>query len=154
MRWVLVDRIAHLAPGEAIEVVKNVAASEDVFADHFPGCPVFPGALVVEVMAQAAALLAGASHHWTCTARLARVDRARFRHPVRPGDQLRVRLEVAPRGAAAWRARAEARVDGRPVATARLEFALHADPAEARRLRALHDELTGARLLPAVCGPA
>lgn len=146
MRWVLVDRIVRLAPGESIEVVKNVAASEDVFADHFPGCPVFPGALIVEVMAQAGALLAGASHGWTRAARLRRVERARFRHPVRPGDQLRVWLRVGPHEPGTWRAWAEARVDDRSVATAVLELALDDDPGTARRLRGLHTELTQAPL--------
>jgi 3-hydroxyacyl-[acyl-carrier-protein] dehydratase len=142
VRWVLVDRIVRLAPGEAIEVVKNVAASEDVFADHFPGCPVFPGALMVEVMEQAAALLAAASHAWTRTARLTRLERARFRHPVRPGDQLRVRLDVRGREPDLWRAGAEVCVEGRSVASASLELALDDDAVAAGRLRALHAELT------------
>lgn len=144
MRWVLVDRIATLTPGEGIEVVKNVAGSEDVFADHFPGWPVFPGALVVEVMEQAAALLAGASHGWTRTARVVRLERARFRHPVHPGDQLRVRLGVDGRAPDAWRVRGEARVDGRLVAGAVLELVLEEDVGAARRVRALHDELARA----------
>jgi 3-hydroxyacyl-[acyl-carrier-protein] dehydratase len=151
VRWVLVDRIVSLSPGEGIEVVKNVAASEDVFADHFPGCPVFPGSLVVEAMEQAAALLAGASHGWTRAARVLRLERARFRHPVRPGDQLRVRLRVDDRAPDTWRVQAEARVDGRLVAGAALTLALEAEVGAARRVRALQEELT--RELPLGAAP-
>src|SRR5439155_19432349 len=62
MRFVFVDRIVAAEPLLRIDTLKNVSATEDVFADHFPGYPVFPGALVVEAFAQACELLIAMSH--------------------------------------------------------------------------------------------
>src|SRR3972149_3980793 len=93
MRFVFVDRVLDLEPGRAIETIKSVSASEDVFADHFPGFPILPGALVVEAFAQGARLLIAESHGFMRGGRLVRLTRAAFRRFVRPGDQLRVRCE-------------------------------------------------------------
>jgi 3-hydroxyacyl-[acyl-carrier-protein] dehydratase len=145
VRFVFVDRIVELQPGASIETLKSVAASEDYFADHFPGFPVMPGALVLESMVQSAALMLGAADGFAAEPRLAAVRRAAFRRMVRPGDRLTVRCEAGPDGVV--RARAEA--EGRIAATALLEFerggalaadhplralweALRADPGEAR----------------------
>ena len=123
MCFVFVDRIVAVEPGRSIETLRNVSATEDVFADHFPGFPILPGALVVEALGQAAELLIGMSHDWTHVGRLTRLLRASFRHFVRPGDQLRVRCELlAP--VDPWVLAATADVDGRRVATATLEYAL------------------------------
>jgi len=127
VRFVFVDRIVAVEPGRAIETLRNVSATEDVFADHFPGFPILPGALVVEALGQAAELLIGMSHDWTRVGRLARLSRASFRHAVRPGDQLRVRCELSS-SADPWVLAATADVDGRRVATATLEYALEAAP--------------------------
>jgi 3-hydroxyacyl-[acyl-carrier-protein] dehydratase len=129
MRFVFVDRVLALAPGASIETVKSVSATEDMFDDHFPGHPIFPGSLIVEVFDQACQLLIGASHGWQQVGRLERVSRASFRHFVRPGDRLLVRCERrgdAPPGpdAARWTLAASAGVEGRTVATATLEFAV------------------------------
>src|SRR5256885_14203275 len=105
MRFVFVDRIIAVVPGRSIETRRNVSATEDVFADHFPGFPILPGALIVETLGQAAELLIGMSHDWTRVGRLGRLARALFRHFVRPGDLLRVRCELrssaGPSGVAA-----------------------------------------------------
>src|SRR5207245_66819 len=85
-------------PGRSIETLKNVSATEDVFADHFPGSPILPGALIVEAFGQAAELLIGMSHDWTKMGRLTRLARVSFRHFVRPGDQLRLRAELRSSG--------------------------------------------------------
>src|SRR5437899_3083051 len=120
MRFVFVDRIVAVEPGRSIETLRNVSATEDVFADHFPGFPILPGALIVETLGQAAELLIGMSHDWTRVGRLGRLARASFRHFVRPGDQLRVRCELRSSADPSVIA-ATADVDGRRVATAEVE---------------------------------
>jgi 3-hydroxyacyl-[acyl-carrier-protein] dehydratase len=122
-----------------IETLKNVSATEDVFDDHFPGYPILPGALVIESFEQASQLLIGLTHDFTRVGRLRGVQRAAFRHFVRPGDQLRVRCVRTAGDDAAWTLSAVAEVDARRVASATLEFALvdavDADKAHAERLR-------------------
>ena len=150
MRFVFVDRIARLEPPRRIETLKDVSGLEDVFADHFPGYPVMPGALVVEAFVQASQLLIGVSHDFAEIGRLRRLSRVAFRHPVRPGDQLAIQCERRPgAGDGDWLIEATARVESRRVAVATLEYTLQ--PAEpgteagqhAERLRALARELPG-----------
>ena len=147
MRFVLVDRILGLEPGRAIEVVKNVSATEDVFDDHFPGCPIFPGSLIVGIFEQSVELLIGTTHASATVARLERVSRAAFRHFVRPGDQLHIRCERVGGDTTRWSVRASARVGETIVADATLDFRLEAattsaDHAErSARIQALAREL-------------
>lgn len=124
MRFVFVDRIVTLEAGRSIETLKNVSATEDVFADHFPDHPVFPGALIVESFEQAAQLLIAETYGFARLGRLDRLSRVVFRHLVRPGDGLRIRCERRDADETAWTVAATAHVDGRPVATAVLVFAL------------------------------
>jgi 3-hydroxymyristoyl/3-hydroxydecanoyl-(acyl carrier protein) dehydratase len=146
MRFTFVDRIVVAEPPRRIETSTHVSGLDDVFADHFPGYPVLPGALVVEAFVQTAQLLIGLSHEFTRVGRLRGLSRVAFRHPVRPGDVLAIRCERRA-GEAAWIIDATARVDGRRVASAELEFAL--EPAapdteagrHAERLRAQAREL-------------
>jgi 3-hydroxyacyl-[acyl-carrier-protein] dehydratase len=154
VRFRLVDRILALDAEEAIEVVKNVSASEDVFDDHFPGHPILPGALILEAAEQALHLLVAASPGPPRRVRCQRIVRAAFRRPVRPGDQLRLRCRRLPGPGPSWTVAAAASVDGRDVASARLEIALvPADPAYTARvremLRALRDPLPVAFETPA-----
>jgi len=151
MRFIFVDRLVAVESGRSIETLKNVSATEDVFTDHFPGHPILPGALIVEAFEQAAQLLIGLSHDFATVGRLRRLSRVSFRRFVRPGDQLRLRCDLRS-ASTAWVLAAQAEVDGRPVATATLEYALEdarADtPAgeQAERLRALARELQQAPL--------
>lgn len=144
-----VDRLVGWAPGRWIETLKNVSMTEDVFADHFPGCPILPGALVVECFDQAAGLLVGLSHDFARVGRLAALDRATFYRVVRPGDQLRVRVERRGEG---WTLATTATVDGARAAAATLAYALEearpGTPAAERaaRLAALARELRQAPL--------
>lgn len=139
MRFLFVDRIIVLDPGRTIETLKNVSATEDVFADHFPGHPIFPGALLVESFEQASQLLIGVSHDFARVGRLRGVQRGVFRHFVRPGDQLRVRCVRTAGDDEGWTVSATAEVDGRRVASALLDFAIvsavDADKEHAERLR-------------------
>jgi 3-hydroxyacyl-[acyl-carrier-protein] dehydratase len=133
VRFLFVDRVVALESGRRIETVKNVTSSEDVFADHFPGYPVLPGALMVETFEQAAQLLIAATHAFTRLGRLERLSRASFRQAVRPGDQLRVRCERRGVAEDTWTIAAAADVDGQRVAAATLDFSLAGvDDAETR----------------------
>lgn len=157
MRFIFVDRIVGFESGRSLESLKNVSASEDVFEDHFPGCPIMPGALIVEAFDQAAQLLVGMSHAFQRLGRLVQLSRATFRRLVRPGDQLRIRCERRDGDSERWTVDAIARVDGRPVATATLLFVIEdvaegdASAERARRLRdrvgVLRDEVLE-RVLP------
>jgi 3-hydroxyacyl-[acyl-carrier-protein] dehydratase len=94
---VLVDRVLELVPGERVVGLKNVSMNEPYFAGHFPNHPVMPGVLIIESLAQAAAILAfvtlQAKEGDGTLFYFAGIDAARFKRPVIPGDQLR--LEVA-----------------------------------------------------------
>jgi 3-hydroxyacyl-[acyl-carrier-protein] dehydratase len=151
MRFIFVDRILTMDPGRSIETLKNVSATEDVFADHFPGYPILPGALIVEAFEQAAQLLIGMSHDFATVGRLTRLSRVSFRRFVRPGDQLRLRCDVRS-ASPAWVVAARAEVEGRAVAAATLEYAMEEARADtpagerAERLRVLMRELRQAPL--------
>ncbi len=90
--FLLVDRVLECEPGKSIRALKNVSINEHFFVGHFPSHPVMPGVLIVEAMAQAAALLAHYSLEDKKTDKLfyyfAGIDNVRFKRPVIPGDQL------------------------------------------------------------------
>jgi len=120
--FLLVDRILEFEPGRRIVGLKNVTINEPFFAGHFPGAPVMPGVLIVEAMAQTAGVLALYSEpgRERLLVYLLGIDRARFRRPVTPGDQLRMELTVLRRKATVCKMRGEAFVDGALVAEAEM----------------------------------
>lgn len=95
---ILVDRVLEIEPGARIVALKNVSMNEPYFMGHFPGYPVMPGVLIIEAMAQAAAILTyitlGAKHGDGTLFYFAGIDAARFKRPVMPGDQLRLEVEM------------------------------------------------------------
>ena len=118
----LVDRIIEVDGEKRIVGLKNVSANEEFFLGHFPGNPVMPGVLIVEAMAQCAAIL-GLKDMPDRDRKLflfGGVDRARFRRPVVPGDQLRLECEVLHRRASSVKIKGTATVDGQLVAEAQL----------------------------------
>ena len=90
--FLLVDRVLELEPGKRILALKNVTMNEPFFPGHFPHHPVMPGVLIIEAMAQAAALLSfkstGVKPDENSVVYFAGIDNARFKRPVEPGDQL------------------------------------------------------------------
>ena len=121
--FLLVDRVTSIEPGVRIVALKNVSANEPFFAGHFPGWPVMPGVLIVEALAQSAALLVSATEPFDPLKKatyLAGLDAVRFRRPVVPGDRLVLRVELVKRRSALWKFRGEASVDGAPAAEAEL----------------------------------
>jgi 3-hydroxyacyl-[acyl-carrier-protein] dehydratase len=90
--FLLVDRVLECVPGETIRALKNVTFNEPYFPGHFPGRPVMPGVIIIEALAQTAGILAFASVNAIPTEQtrfyFVGIDKARFRKPVVPGDQL------------------------------------------------------------------
>jgi beta-hydroxyacyl-ACP dehydratase FabZ len=116
----LVDRVLELEPGKRIVGIKNVTANEHFFQGHFPGAPVMPGVLIVEAMAQCAAILflRDLPDRDRKLFLFGGVDKARFRKPVIPGDQLRLECELLQRRSNSIRIRGVASVAGELVAEA------------------------------------
>ncbi|NOY52855.1 MAG: 3-hydroxyacyl-ACP dehydratase FabZ [Deltaproteobacteria bacterium] len=94
--FLLVDRIVEMEAGKRIVGLKNVTHNEPFFQGHFPGHPIMPGVLIIEAMAQTAGVLSMqmVDDPASKVIYFMSIDRARFRHPVVPGDQLRMELEV------------------------------------------------------------
>ena len=99
----LIDRVVEMTRRRRIVAIKNVTINEPFFVGHFPGMPIMPGVLVVEAIAQAggALLLTEVEDRHDKLMVFTGIERARFRRPVVPGDQLRIEVEVK-----AWRVRA------------------------------------------------
>jgi beta-hydroxyacyl-ACP dehydratase FabZ len=97
--FLLVDRVLELVPGERVVALKNVTVNEQYFQGHFPGHPVVPGVLLVEGLAQAGGLLLLHDHEEREGKLLyfTSIEKARFRRPVVPGDQVRYEVEVVHR---------------------------------------------------------
>lgn len=126
--FLLVDRIMELTPGEYIEALKNVSISEPVFQGHFPGHPIYPGVMIIEGMAQAGGVLAFKSMDNVSQEEIENkvvyfmsIDKAKFRAPVTPGDQLIYKINVIKNKGAIWQLDAKAYVNDKVVAQAELK---------------------------------
>ena len=120
----LVDRVLECVSGERLVAIKNVTANEPFFAGHFPGRPVMPGVLIVEAMAQAAAILTFHSEKAKADERslyyFVGIDNARFKKPVVPGDSLHLDVSLNRRVRSIWKFDARALVEDAVVAEAQL----------------------------------
>jgi beta-hydroxyacyl-ACP dehydratase FabZ len=118
----LIDRILEWEDGKRIVGLKNVSANEPHFQGHFPGAPVMPGVMIIEAMAQCGAVLflKDLENRDEKLFYFGGIDKARFRRPVVPGDQLILELDVLHQRAQSARLRGIGRVDGKVVAQAEM----------------------------------
>ena len=120
----LVDRVLELEKGKRIKALKNVTMNEPFFTGHFPHHPVMPGVLMLEAMAQAAALLAfdtlGVTPDDKTVYYFAGIDRARFKRPVEPGDQLIMDVTLDRMKSGIFKFSGTCRVDGAVACEAEL----------------------------------
>ena len=119
--FLMIDRVVDLMPGRGAIGIKNVTINEPFFQGHFPGRPVFPGVLLIEAMAQTAAVVVvhalGAQSEGKLVYFMS-VESARFRKPVFPGDTLHVHVTRQHHRGNVWKFSGEAKVDGVLVAEA------------------------------------
>ena len=122
--FLLIDRVTEFKAGESLTGIKNVTYNEPFFQGHFPQTPVMPGVLILEAMAQATGLLAfrtverGADRDSLYF--LVGMDKARFKQPVVPGDQLVLSARLLKSKRGIWKFDCDARVDGKVVASAEI----------------------------------
>jgi len=119
--FLLLDRVVDLVPNVSAIGVKNVSVNESFFAGHFPNHPVMPGVLIIESMAQTAAVLVVETLGPDAAGKVVyfmSIEGAKFRRPVVPGDQLRIHVAKERNRGNVWKFSATARVDGVSVAEA------------------------------------
>jgi 3-hydroxyacyl-[acyl-carrier-protein] dehydratase len=120
----LVDRVLDWESGKSITAIKNVTANEEFFNGHFPHKPVMPGVLMIEALAQTAALLSfltvGRKPDHSTVVYFVGIDGARFKRPVEPGDQLRMHAEILRTARGIWKYKVEGTVDGQVAVEAEL----------------------------------
>lgn len=132
--FLLVDRVRDIDPGKSAVGIKCVTANEPQFTGHFPGNPIMPGVLIIEAMAQAAAVLAGVSKGLADSELLIyfmAIDKCKFRRKVVPGDVLELHVSVVRGGSKVWKFAGRAMVGDELAAeaefTAMLDMAAEAD---------------------------
>jgi 3-hydroxyacyl-[acyl-carrier-protein] dehydratase len=122
--FLLVDRVLEVTPGERIVALKNVSMNEPFFPGHYPHHPVMPGVLIIEAMAQTAAILSfktlGQLPDDNSVYYFVGIDNARFKKPVAPGDQLLIEAVLKLNKRGIWKFSAIARVAGEVAAEADL----------------------------------
>jgi 3-hydroxyacyl-[acyl-carrier-protein] dehydratase len=122
--FLLIDRVLSMEPDKSIVALKNVTINEPFFPGHYPHHPVMPGVLIIEAMAQAAALLSfksmGAKSDGKSVYYFAGIDGARFKRPVSPGDQLIIKVTLIRSMRGVFKFSATVEVDGQLAAEAEL----------------------------------
>ncbi|OOZ41191.1 3-hydroxyacyl-[acyl-carrier-protein] dehydratase FabZ [Solemya pervernicosa gill symbiont] len=122
--FLLIDRVLNIVPGETLTALKNVTVNEPFFPGHFPQKPIMPGVLILEAMAQATGLLAFRTEEQpeerNTLYYFVGIDKARFKKPVGPGDQLILTVNLLRVKRGIWVFDAVAKVDDAVVATAEI----------------------------------
>ena len=97
--FILIDKLEMIDPGKSLVAIKNVTINEPYFQGHFPNQPIMPGVLSLEIMAQAGAflMLSQVENPLSKNMLFSTIDKAKFRKPITPGDQLKVHMELAKR---------------------------------------------------------
>jgi 3-hydroxyacyl-[acyl-carrier-protein] dehydratase len=120
----LVDRVLNWESGKSIDAIKNVTINEEFFNGHFPNKPVMPGVMTIEALAQTSALLAfltmGQKPDENAVVYFLGIDKARFKRPVEPGDQLRMHVDIVRHSRGIWKFHARATVDDQLAVEAEL----------------------------------
>jgi len=120
----LVDRVLDVEVGKRITAIKNVTVNEEFFNGHFPHKPVMPGVLMIEAMAQTAAILSfltmDIKPDENSVVYFVGIDNARFKRPVEPGDQLVMNVEILRVSRGIWKYKAVGTVDGQTAVEAEL----------------------------------
>ncbi len=124
--FLLIDRVVEIRKGEYIEAYKNVTINEQIFAGHFPEHPIYPGVMIIEGLAQAGGVLGFKSlddenAYQNKVVYFMSIDKAKFRHPVKPGDRLTYKLHLIRQKGSILVLSGEAFVDGKLVAEAELK---------------------------------
>jgi 3-hydroxyacyl-[acyl-carrier-protein] dehydratase len=125
--FLMIDRVLDLVPGERIVALKNVTFNEPYFTGHFPHRPVMPGVMIIEAIAQASGILAFKTVGYVPTEEtrfyFVAIDKARFRKPVEPGDQLILTVKLLRAFKGIWKFHGLAQVDGVEVASTEIMVA-------------------------------
>src|SRR5438270_3549818 len=138
MRWIWIDRFVEFESGKSAKALKNLSLAEDHFADHFPGYPVMPCALMLEGLAQTGGILVGEANDFREKVVLAKIPSARFHRDVVAGEQLIYEVELLhlrPEGASV---QGRVRVEGEVVVEAEIFFA-HLDQSRSKQLFGDHN---------------
>ena len=140
MRWLWIDRFLEFHRGKSARALKNLSLAEDIFAEHLPGYPVMPAALILEGLAQTGGILVGEANDFREKVVLAKIPRARFHREALAGEQLIYEVELLhlrPEGASV-QGKALVADDGAMVAEAEIFFA-HLDQARSRQIFGEHN---------------
>ena len=119
--FLMIDKVVDIVPGQSATGIKCVTVSEPHFQGHFPSLPIMPGVLIIEAMAQTAAVLVVHSTGIEAMGKVVyfmSIENARFRKPVRPGDVVHLDVETMRHRGNVWKMSGTAKVEGRIVAEA------------------------------------
>ena len=137
MRYFMVDRVTEFTKGISASAIKNITLTDDILHDHFPDYPVFPGAMLIEAMAQLGGFLLEMSVNtkkYIRRAVLAQIDKAKFHNPAEPGDQLRLTAELDEQLDDAAKVNITVHCGDTKIANAKLTFVL--EPIESDKIHA------------------
>lgn len=143
--FLLVDRVVEFDSGRRAVGLKNVTVNDPYFQGHFPGRPVFPGVLIVEALAQLGGVLAirSSSVEGSPIVYLTGIDKAKFRKPVIPGDQIRLEVEVIKRRPPFWKMQGKAFVGNDLVCEAESTAMLQSEQTDSTHAETGHPTLEG-----------